>query len=145
MRIACPSCAAEYEVPASRLTPRKIVRCARCGGEWMPVREAEDMTGQLVTVAAPAEREPAQSAEPAMALPAVTAMDRLAASPVPAPSRAGLIGAWVLTFVVLVAAIGVTIAYQREIVSLWPPSGRILAPIDHMMTKPAVIARKAAE
>jgi predicted Zn finger-like uncharacterized protein len=145
MRIACPNCAAEYEVPASRLTPRKIVRCACCGGEWMPVREAEDMTGQLATIPAPAEREPAQSAEPAMALPAVTAMDRLAASPAPAPSRAGLIGAWVLTFVVLVAALGLAITYKREIVGVWPPSGRILAPMDHIMTKPAVIARQAAE
>ena len=47
MRIACPKCAAEYEVPASRLTPRKTVRCARCGGEWTAVGEAEELSPEV--------------------------------------------------------------------------------------------------
>jgi predicted Zn finger-like uncharacterized protein len=141
MRIACPSCAAEYDVPASRLTPRKMVRCARCGGEWMAVREVEDVAAP----AEPPEHEVASPAEIASPLPQITAMDRLAASPAPVPSRASLIGAWVLSVAVLVGAAAATVSYRHEIMGLWPSSGRILAPIDHMMSKPARIAGKTAE
>ncbi len=37
MRIVCPSCQAAYEVPDKLLagSPRKV-RCARCGGDWVP-------------------------------------------------------------------------------------------------------------
>ncbi len=37
MRIVCPNCQATYDVPESLLrgTPRRV-RCARCGGEWVP-------------------------------------------------------------------------------------------------------------
>jgi predicted Zn finger-like uncharacterized protein len=37
MRIVCPSCEATYEVPKSLLGDGgKLVRCARCGKEWLP-------------------------------------------------------------------------------------------------------------
>ena len=37
MRIVCPACEAEYEVPDTLLAngPRKV-RCARCAREWEP-------------------------------------------------------------------------------------------------------------
>ncbi len=38
MRIACPSCSAAYDVPDSLMTAGRVVRCARCGGEWAPVQ-----------------------------------------------------------------------------------------------------------
>ena len=34
MRIACPTCTAEYEVPLSMIGPGKSVRCARCRTVW---------------------------------------------------------------------------------------------------------------
>ncbi|MDR3531297.1 MAG: zinc-ribbon domain-containing protein [Rhodopila sp.] len=131
MRIACPSCAAEYEVPASRLTPRRMVRCARCGEKWMAVREAE-------VVPAPEPAPPAnETAQPKVPPPALTAMDRLAASPPPAPSRAGLLAAWVLTIFVLVGAMAATVAWRDDVIRIWPASSRILEPIDHQKQKPA--------
>ncbi|MBP0446348.1 zinc-ribbon domain-containing protein [Roseomonas sp. SSH11] len=39
MRVACPECAAEYQLPpalASRLGEGRTVRCARCGTAWAP-------------------------------------------------------------------------------------------------------------
>ncbi len=36
MRIDCPGCAAAYDVPASVLTARRVMRCARCGTEFTP-------------------------------------------------------------------------------------------------------------
>lgn len=133
MRIICPSCAAEYEVPASRLTPGKMARCVRCGGEWMAVREPAEDPVQADPPAADPQDDHAE--EPA-ALPSVTAMDRLAHSPAPSQPKAGLIGAWVLTAVVLVGATAAAIAWRQDVVHIWPPSSRILGPIEHMMGKP---------
>jgi len=71
-------------------------------------------------------------------------MDRLAAQPSPSPRSAGLIVAWILTAVVLAVAISAIIVWRQEFMSIWPPSGRMLAPIDHMLSKPERIAGKTA-
>jgi predicted Zn finger-like uncharacterized protein len=147
MRIACPSCAAAYEVPEIRLKPRKMVRCARCGGEWSPVPQTEGAgdAPPAPQPSEPAEHEAEHEPKPAVVLAPVTAMDRLAAKPSPPPPRStGLIGAWILTVAVLAAAISVTIVWRQEFMSVWPPSGRILAPIDDMLSKPERIAGKTA-
>ncbi len=34
MRLACPSCAAAYEIPDRMLTAGRPLRCARCGHQW---------------------------------------------------------------------------------------------------------------
>ncbi|GAC1348211.1 MAG: hypothetical protein NVSMB18_35710 [Acetobacteraceae bacterium] len=36
MRIECPACGAEYEVPEKRLAPGLLVRCVRCKNDWSP-------------------------------------------------------------------------------------------------------------
>lgn len=130
MRIDCPSCAVTYEVPASRLAPGKMVRCMRCGGEWIPVLENE----QQVAEAKQAE-EPHAHYEPAAPVPTMTAMDRLAATSTPPPSRISLLGAWVLTFVVLSGALAATFIWRDPIVRAWPPLGRILAIHDAGMSQ----------
>lgn len=118
MRIVCPGCDATYEVPASRLKPGKLVRCARCGSDWVPEVEAEG---------APAEQAIDQQ-DVSAELPEITAMDRLAAAPAPPPpSRAKLIAAWALTAAVLTGAVAATLGWRDAVVRAWPPSGRILA------------------
>ena len=125
MRIACPSCAAEYEVPASRLTPRKMVRCARCGGEWIPVHTVEDVTP-------PPEAEPPEHPRSAPELiPAVSAMDRLAATAPSRTPRTGLMAAWVLTFVVLIGAAAATVIWREAVVRVWPASALVLGSADN--------------
>jgi hypothetical protein len=120
-----------------------MVRCARCGGEWVPARDVE--------APGPAERPGEQAAEPgaqrgaepAVIQPMETAMHRLA-YPRPSPRSRGLIGAWVLTVVILAAAVSMIITWRQEFVSIWPPSGRILAPADHLPSKPEPIPGKTA-
>lgn len=129
MLIACPSCTAEYEVPASRLRPGKLVRCARCGNKWLPAYEAEE--ADLPPQTADVEVRPEPESEMARALPEVTAMDRLAASPASPPARIGLILAWILTFVVLAGAVAATIGWRDKLIRAWPPSGRILTATSH--------------
>ena len=60
------------------------------------------------------------------ALPAFTAMDRLAAgNRQPKPSIA-LAAAWVLTFGVLIGGAASAVVWRGAIVHAWPPSARIL-------------------
>jgi hypothetical protein len=72
-------------------------------------------------------------------------MDRLAASARPQSARAGLIGAWALSFVILVTATLATIVFRDDIIRIWPPSSRVLMPIGHPMTTPEKIMGKKAE
>lgn len=141
MRIVCPSCAAEYDVPAFRLTPRKVVRCARCGGEWMAVHEAAESVPPLE----PPESPSTPQADVTAPLPAVTAMDRLAASPARPPSRAALIGAWIMTCVVLVGAVAAVVVWRADVTRAWPPIGRILPPTGDTIPQPAHTLGKQTE
>lgn len=128
MRITCPSCAAHYEVPAARLRPGKLVRCVRCGADWLPEPDAPDSD-------APADhddQEPQPEYPLAASLPRVTAMDRLAASPAPQLPSTRLIGAWILTFVVLAGALFAAVGWRQSVVRAWPPSSRILGVGGHM-------------
>lgn len=141
MRIVCPSCDAAYELPASRLKPGRMVRCARCGSDWVPEAEQE-------AVAEEAPPEPGPAPEPddfGEELPEITAMDRLAASPARPPLRAGLIAAWVLTFVVLAGAAAATFGWRNAVVQAWPPSGRILAAAPQTPPRPAVTTAPQAQ
>lgn len=122
MRIACPSCSAEYEVPASRLTPRKMVRCARCGGEWTAVHEAEEVESNPID---PPEPEADQPPSPSP-LPVLTAMDRLAASPAPPRRNLPLLSAWVVTCLVLAGAAGTVAFWRNDIIRVWPQTAWIL-------------------
>ena len=42
MRIACPSCSTQYDVPDHAITPTgRLVRCSNCGHEWRALPEDE--------------------------------------------------------------------------------------------------------
>jgi predicted Zn finger-like uncharacterized protein len=134
MRIACPSCAAEYEVPASRLTPGRKVRCTRCGEQWAAVQEAEEPPPPAVDPE-PAEVEPrAALAAPS---PTITAMDRLAA-PAPPPRSVALIAAWVATFVALGTVMVAAVVWRGPIVRAWPSSGWVLGTANPVVAHPIV-------
>ena len=112
MRIACPSCAAEYDVPASHLKPGKLVRCARCGNDWLPV--PEDAPPPPDHAEPPAPDAGFETTEPA---PGMTAMDRLVISAAtPQPRRLGLTAAWVLTFVVRAGAVTGAVIWADAII-----------------------------
>jgi predicted Zn finger-like uncharacterized protein len=122
MRIACPGCAATYEVPASRLKPGKQVRCARCGSNWLPGADDKSATAPPVLAEPP---EPEAESEAVATIPEITAMDRLRASPALLPSRAPLIGAWMLTALVVVGGIAAAVGWRDALIRVWPPSSRI--------------------
>jgi predicted Zn finger-like uncharacterized protein len=141
MRIACPTCTAEYDVPEFRLTPGKTVRCARCGGKWVAIRDPEDSPDADETLEQHGPDRPEDAERP---LSPVTAMDLLAAAtPRPRPP-VSLTAAWIMTLVILLSAVAAVTAWREPIVRAWPPSGRILASSDHRAPLPAQGSDSAA-
>jgi predicted Zn finger-like uncharacterized protein len=130
MRIVCPSCSAAYDVPDAHLSAGRIVRCARCGGEWTPVQPPA-APPEVEATPPPADEPappPARSPETPLApTPRRSAMDRLAAHPV-RPQRSTLLRlAWAASLVLLVLAFGAAFAWRDRIVSAWPPSAHAYA------------------
>ncbi len=117
MRITCPNCTAEYEVPSARLTPNRKVRCIGCGTDWRPVIRAEDP--------APTQAPPPLAQDEPYPPSTLSAMDRLAAVSQPRSSVA-LRAAWVATGIILAGAIAAAITWRTQIVYAWPPSARVL-------------------
>jgi hypothetical protein len=97
-----------------------MVRCARCGNKWM--------APQNVIAAPPSDTGAANQAGAVASLPAVTAMDRLAAQAARPTRPSGLLAAWVLSVFVLIAGVAATTAWRQSIVQAWPASARILGP-----------------
>ena len=63
MKIVCPSCAAQYEVPELVLTSRRKMRCARCGTQWVPADVQADEQPLRETAAARAPAGPVVGAQ----------------------------------------------------------------------------------
>ena len=114
MRITCPNCAAEYDVPDTLLAGGRALRCKRCGTEFRAGGAVEPVI------------EPAPAPIPANAQPAPPAPT----PPDPEPPsanlerRVSLVG-WIASLIVLAAAAVLAITYHAEIVAAWPPAARL--------------------
>ncbi len=146
MRIVCPGCAAEYDVPVSRMTPQRKLRCARCGDTWLaPEPPAPAPTDDTDPLEFRADPEPGDEAQPIAPLPVLTAMDRLSATAPPVRAPTGLIAAWVMTFVALFTLVGLVIVWREPLVRAWPASSRILGRAEPAAQGPPHATARAAE
>ncbi|MBU8541100.1 zinc-ribbon domain-containing protein [Falsiroseomonas tokyonensis] len=136
MRISCPNCAAEYDVPDSALAagPR-LLRCARCEHKFTaalpeavaePAAEPPAAAAETPAEPAPAETPAAEPAPPPPPEPARLAQDRLSDAPASPPDRFALAG-WLVTLLVLVLAAYAGFAWRAEVMEAWPPSQRLYA------------------
>jgi predicted Zn finger-like uncharacterized protein len=148
MRIACPSCSAEYDVPDSLLAagPRAL-RCTRCGHQFHagepvapppaapPARPDAPVLEPVAAAPSPPEPPPAAAIEPPPAPPlaappisppAPSFQDRVReAAMEPAPRTGGALAvAWAISFAVLGACGWAGYRYQADIVQAWPPAAR---------------------
>jgi predicted Zn finger-like uncharacterized protein len=136
MRISCPQCAADYELPETLfLTGARKVRCVKCGHSWM----ASAPTAAPSPTPAPppdapppdtvAEEAPARRASPLRRRPAVeppVPQPELAIAP-PAPPRGGsvLAAAWVASIVLLAGCGWAGWEYRADVMAAWPASTRL--------------------
>lgn len=131
MRITCPSCLAEYDVPGP-LAPGRRVKCARCASQWAPVAaiapvaiEADDalVRPQEMIAPAPLPRSPSPHGpltpvpESPLAVRSVPVLER----------RAPLLLAWVASLAVIVALAAAAYQWRAPIMQAWPPSVRVYA------------------
>ncbi|WP_426959699.1 zinc-ribbon domain-containing protein [Muricoccus radiodurans] len=150
MRVACPNCAAEYDLPpavTARLAGGKTVRCTRCGTSWAPElpsperqtperQTPERQTPERQTPERPAREEAAprpvfSAAEPPLDMPRPPAPAPLPpkprAEPVPVERpqpRAALGIAWAASLLILAGAAYAAWHWRAEVVAAWPPAAR---------------------
>ncbi len=116
MRIACPSCAASYDVPDRLLAGRKALRCARCGEQWTPPPADAPMPPEgFADPPRPVFIEPEVPLVPLAS--AGTALRR------PASLRL----AWAASILVLVVGLVAAVVWRDRVARAWPPSLRVYA------------------
>lgn len=124
MRIACPSCTAEYEVPDRLLAgPARALRCSRCAAEFPLPQEA---AAPAVDPAPPPAPEPPP--EPRVAEPRRAPMVR---EPAPQPAASDpdrmLVLAWVASLVIVVGGAVALVVFREAVMAAWPPATRLFA------------------
>ncbi len=145
MRIVCPACEAEYEVPESIVAngPRKV-RCHKCAREW----QVMPPPGMVVTppppppppaaMPGPEAPPPARAASPAggpapLAEFAPPLPDPRTAKPMKvkggAPSL-GLVMAWLLTLAVIGGGLSTAWLMKAEIIAFEPRLARVYKLLD---------------
>ncbi len=144
MRIVCPACEAEYDVPEAVGGAGRKVRCARCQTVWLASAappapsppEPEREPAPAPPIAPPAEleppRPPALFADPPRVRSDWGRADRAHEDDDEAPADAppGVapwIAAWVLSLVLLGAAGWAGYHWQADVIRLWPASERLYA------------------
>lgn len=138
MRIVCPACSTEYDVPDERVSIGQVVRCARCGTDWTPREPDPEMLARLAAVAEPVAAVPEPEPEPIKGPYAAPAMAPLQAPVVePAPvrtrrgagagRRAALVAAWVISLGIVGAGLWQGYVSRETIMRAWPPSVRAYA------------------
>jgi predicted Zn finger-like uncharacterized protein len=128
MRIACPACAAAYEVPDRLLAgPARSLRCSRCGADFpLPRSEAPE--------AAPPPAPPELKAEPPRVIdlgpppgPRPEPLASRALTPIPEPPSPALARAWVASIAVVAAAVIGFLTFHAKVMEVWPASTRLFA------------------
>jgi hypothetical protein len=140
-------------VPASVVSAGRLMRCAKCRSDWMPLAPPEySMPPAEATHPEPApaperERVDAQSAgqleddqvlAPTQRAPipghaALLAAEPVIRAPFPAlppahqPVRRAVVAGWVASVLVLVIALWLAIAFRQAVIQHWPASERAYA------------------
>ena len=119
MRIECPSCGAEYNVPDRLLAgPARTLRCSRCQAEF-PLPRIE---------AAPPPPPPEPEPEPPPPPPPAADPAPPAAAPKPAaPDERRLILAWAASLLVVLGAAAIFLLARESVMAAWPASTRLFA------------------
>jgi len=120
--LTCPACSAAYEVPARLLKAGRIVRCARCGAEWVPLIEP----ASTAEATAPPDAGPESDPEPPSLFPVADAPPPATATVSPVRDRL-LVLAWVASIATVIAVLAAGYVWRADVMDLWPASARLYA------------------
>lgn len=116
------------------MTAGRVVRCARCAGEWVPLAnvpaeepEAGPPPPEPPPPPPPEPPPPDPGAPQPLATVKRSAMARLAAHPATPGSPGVLRVAWAASIALLILLAAIAFAWRSEIVATWPPSARAYA------------------
>jgi predicted Zn finger-like uncharacterized protein len=127
MRIACPSCGAEYEVPDRLLAgASRTLRCSRCAADFALPRAAPEAAAPPPVLAEAPPPPPPVVAPPAPKVPP-------AAPPVPGrmplarppDGDAALRRAWGASVAVVLGGLVALVLFRAQVMSAWPPTTRL--------------------
>ena len=155
MRIACPNCQATYEVPEAMIGSGRMLRCAKCGRDWLvpgggapsaapppPATRPESPTPEIRTpetrrpAPAPASAPPAHGPSAGDLPPPTPSLRRppqLIHPPLPQAGKYRLPRlpvltlwvAWIGSALILAALATTAWVYRGSIIEAWPPAARI--------------------
>jgi predicted Zn finger-like uncharacterized protein len=124
MRVVCPACNAEYEVPNRLIGAGRRLRCTRCNHDWLLHPPAPAEAPQPIRLPAP-QPVPLSAPQP------VSGLHRPPQVPYPPLSRAdaprgGLRWlAWLGSLLVIGLLLAGLWTYRAELTAAWPPMARL--------------------
>lgn len=126
MRIACPSCATEYEVPDRLLDgPARSLRCSRCAAEFaLPRPEAAPVAETAPPPPPPPGSLPGPRAAESPPPPVVP--ERAPPAAMPGPDWT-LMLAWVASLLIVVGGAVALVVFRGAVMAAWPPATRLFA------------------
>jgi predicted Zn finger-like uncharacterized protein len=139
MRIACPSCGAEYEVPDRLLAgPARTLRCSRCGADFALPQAPPAAAPPPAPLPEPPPPAPVAPEPPAAVAPAPVAPPATPEAPAPAvrerapvaqapTDQAALVRAWAASLLVVVGGVLALLVFRTQVMSAWPPATRLFA------------------
>jgi predicted Zn finger-like uncharacterized protein len=111
MHIDCPTCQAGYDVPEARLHPGLMLRCHRCGAEFLvPAPKLEPSV------------PPEQPPPPPLIAPPRPAMPRQ-------KRDLALTVAWIGSVLVVAGLVVAALVWRGQVATAWPPAARLYAAI----------------
>lgn len=123
MRIACPSCAADYEVPDRLLAgATRRLRCARCGAEFALPGAAAAPAPTPDAAPAAMDHVPEPAPPPAPRVPLV-AMHQEPEAGAPVALRR----AWAASVALVLGATASLLLFRGAVMEGWPPAIRLFA------------------
>lgn len=154
MRIVCPGCKTQYDVPEAMLAGgTRTVRCARCASEWTPPANAappparddfdasfaHDMDGQYGE-AKDRARAADDVADDGVDFSMTGMRARMMHEPGPRPALAApggrrrgaavvAVAAWALSVLVVAGGVYAAVTWRTEVMAAWPPSERAYAAV----------------
>jgi predicted Zn finger-like uncharacterized protein len=126
MRIACPSCGAEYDVPDRLLSgAARTLRCSRCATDFALPR-ASDTPPPPAPPAPPPEPVPPPAPPPEPEPPPAPVVPERA--PVARdPGDRALLGAWAASVLALLGGVAAMVVFRTQLMAAWPPVTRVFS------------------